>query len=149
MIKRWRQERGSVSTAIGVMIFLPILAFAMAAMRIVQMNGDVGSAARAGARAASLTYTPGDATEQTEDVVTDVLADRGVNCQSLVTTIVRIETGANGFIVPGSTILIEVTCDVDLSQSIIAGFPGTRTITVQAVSQVDNLRGGGVFEGAP
>ncbi len=110
------------------------------------MNGDVNSAARAGARAGSLTYTTQAAQNEINAVVEDTLDDRGVNCTNLTTNFLNIETGPNGLIVPGSMIQIEVTCDVDLSQSLIAGFPGTRTITVQAASQVDNLRGGGVFE---
>lgn len=141
---RWRNDEGSASTAIGVMIFLPILALAMGAMRIVQMNGDVSSAARFSARAATLTYREGAAENEAEEVAAQALEDRGISCNNFSAQIIDVDPASvGGIIPPGATITVEVSCSVDLSQSLIAGFPGEREITVQAVGKVDNIRGGG------
>ncbi len=141
---RWRNEEGSISTAIGVIIFLPILALAMGAMRIVQMNGDVSSAAGFSARAATLAYQESAAQEEAERVAANALEERGLSCKDFSANIVDVDPASvGGILPPGALLVVEVSCTVDLSQSLIAGFPGDKEITVQAVGKVDNFRGGG------
>ena len=65
-----------------------------------------------------------------------MLADRGVACQHLGVAV-------GGDITAGGVVTVDVTCTVSLADVVVAGFPGSRTLTGRGVEQVDVVRGGG------
>ena len=52
----------------------------------------------------------------------------------------RVDIG--GDLSPGSVVSVDVTCTVDLGDVVLAGFPGSRTVTGHGVEYVDAVRGG-------
>ncbi|MGE0795441.1 MAG: TadE/TadG family type IV pilus assembly protein [Acidimicrobiia bacterium] len=136
-MKRAGGDRGSASVeaAIAVVALLAMAFFVVGALRVVGTGGDVNSAARAGARAAAAEYQPTSAQAAAAQVVSAALADRGVACTDLAVAVL-------GDLAPGSVVAVDVTCTVDLSDVVLAGFPGSRTVSGHGVEYVDAVRGG-------
>lgn len=131
------RDRGSagVEAAIAVVALLAVAFFIIGAMRVVGTGGDVDSAARAGARAAAAEYQTGAAQAAATEVVANSLSDRGVACQNLAVSV-------SGDLSPGSVVTVDVVCTVDLGDVVLAGFPGSRTVSGHGVEYVDVVRGG-------
>ena len=131
-----RTDRGSaaIELPIAVTALIVVLLLVVGGLRISNMNGDVQSAAHAGARAAAGERSAGAAQAAAQSVVNSSLAESGVGC------------GAPGVAVGGNfsggPVTVTVTCTVSLSDVALAGFPGSRTVTVSAVEYTDELRGG-------
>lgn len=123
-----------VGIAMGSLIMLILMMLGVGSLRITTTNGDVSSASRAGVRAAANTYSQVAGEKAATDVVFGVLADRGTSCPAP-------QVQATGSWAPGGLIEVTVTCQVDLSDVVLAGFPGTRTITHSSVEHIDTLRG--------
>ena len=136
--RRCQADRGTAAVEAGVAVTALLLVgfFIVGALRVVGSGGDVDAAARAGARAAAASYDIGTASAAASKVAGDVLADRGVACQHLDVTV-------GGDIAAGSIVTVTVTCTVSLADVMVAGFPGSRTLTGRGVEQVDVVRGGG------
>ena len=134
---RTHRDRGSASVeaAIAVVALLAMAFFVIGALRVVGTGGDVDAAARAGARAAAAEYQTSSAQAAAARVVSDALADRGVACTGLAVAV-------SGDLTPGSVVAVDVTCTVDLSDVVLAGFPGSRTVSGHGVEYVDAVRGG-------
>ena len=130
-------DRGSASVeaAIAVVALLGVAFFVVGALRIVGTGSDVDAAARAGARAASSQYNTALAHEAATEVVAGALADRGVACTNLVVSV-------SGDLAPGSVVSVDVSCTVGLGDVVLAGFPGSRTMSGRGVEYVDTVRGG-------
>lgn len=130
-------DRGSagVGLAMGAFIMLVLMMLGVGSLRITTTNGDVAAASRAGARAASNAYTEVDGQEAATDVVLGILADRGSAC-------VAPQVQASGSWAAGDLIEVTVTCQIDLGDVVLAGFPGTRTVTHTSIEHIDTLRGG-------
>jgi Flp pilus assembly protein TadG len=138
MDRRCRGDRGSagIEASFGVIALLLVAFFIVGALRITGAGGDANAAAHAAARAAAAEYDPDAAATAAQQVASQTLADRGVACQNLS---VRV----GGDLEPGGLVTVDVTCSVSLRDVVIAGFPGTRTVTGRGVEQVDIVRGGG------
>lgn len=67
-------------------------------------------------------------------MVADALADRGVACASLAVTVA-------GDWSPGGVVVVTVDCEVDLSDVVLAGFPGSSHATGEGIEVVDVIRG--------
>lgn len=136
LVRRSR-ERGSshLTFALALGLLLMMLLLVVGGMRIIGTNGDVEAAARAGARAASQAYDPAAGQAAATRVVADALEDRGVAC-------IGFSVVTSGDWSPGSTIRVDVTCTIDLSDVALAGFPGTRQTTGTGIEVIDRLRGG-------
>ena len=130
-------DRGSASVeaAIAVVALLSMAFFVVGALRIVGTGSDVDAAARAGARAAVSQYNPALAHEAATEVVSGALADRGVACTNLAVSV-------SGDLTPGSVVSVDVSCTVGLGDVVLAGFPGSRTMSGRGVEYVDTVRGG-------
>jgi Flp pilus assembly protein TadG len=126
-----------IETAFAVTGLLLVLFFVVGGMRIVNSNGDVSAAARAGARAAATARTASQANSDATAVVTNMLAGRGVACVG------GPGVSVSGAGVPGSAVTVTVTCTVSLSDVVLAGFPGSRSVSVSAVEFTDAMRGAG------
>ena len=48
-----------------------------------------------------------------------------------------------GSLAAGGVITVDVTCVVSLGDVVLAGFPGSKTVSGRGVEQVDVVRGGG------
>lgn len=131
------RDRGSagVEAALAVVALLMVGFFIVGGLRIVGSGGDVDSAARAGARAAAAEYDVGSAEAAASAMVASTLSDRGVACANLSVSI-------GGDLSPGSVVVVDVTCTVQLADVVLAGFPGSRTMSGRGVEQVDVVRGG-------
>ena len=136
--RRCQGDRGSAAVEAGVAVTALLLVgfFIVGALRVVGSGGDVDAAARAAARAAAASYDTGAASAAASKVAGDVLADRGVACQHLGVAV-------GGDIAAGGVVTVDVTCTVSLADVVVAGFPGSRTLTGRGVEQVDVVRGGG------
>ena len=124
-----------VETAIALTALLLVVFFAVGAVRITGTNGDVGTAARAAARAAASERTAGSGRSLAGAVAGQILADRGLACIGGP----AIETSGAG--VPGGVVTVTVTCNVDLGDVVFDGFPGSRAVSASATEYVDALRG--------
>ena len=131
------RDRGSagVETAIAVTALLAMAFLIIGGIRVISSGSDVNAAARAGARAAAAEYTASGAQAAATTVVTAVLTGRGVACTGLSVAI-------GGDLAAGSTVSVDVTCTVSLADVVLAGFPGSRTVTGSGVEYVDAVRGG-------
>ena len=131
------RDRGSASVeaAIAIVALLAMAFFVIGALRVVGAGSDVDSAARAGARAAAAEYHSAAAEKAAAVVVSSMLSDRGVACQNLAVSV-------SGDLTPGSFVSVEVSCTVALDDVVLAGFPGSRTVSGIGTEYVDAVRGG-------
>ncbi len=129
-------EQGSAGVEVGFAIsaLMLMLFLTVGGMRISSVNGEVNAAARAGARAASQSYDPAQGRQAANAVVADALADRGVACIDLTVT-------TTGNWDHGGRVSVDVACTVDLSDVVLAGFPGTRIATGTGAEVIDTIRG--------
>ncbi len=125
-----------VEAAISVTALMMVGFFIVGALRVTNTGGDVDAAARSASRAAAAEYDDGAAYQAAQSVAASELADRGVACQQF-----DVELG--GSLAAGGVIIVDVTCTVSLADVVLAGFPGSRTVTGRGVEQVDVVRGGG------
>lgn len=137
------RDRGSagVEAALAVTALLAVTWFTVGALRVTTAGGDVGSAARAAARAAATTRTGGEHGAALS-VAAAALADRGVACSggpAVVVTEGIVDTGAQQ---PARTVTVAVTCAVLLDDVALAFAEPARAVTASATELVDPLRGG-------
>lgn len=127
------RDRGSaaVETPIAVGALFLVIVFVVGATRIMTHEGEMASAARAGARAAAAARNPAEAQQRASAAVTEALGKSAC-------------AGAPGVQVigwaPGATVRVEVTCMTDLN-GLQTLYDGNRDVTVSAVEYVDLLRG--------
>ncbi|MFC5639301.1 TadE/TadG family type IV pilus assembly protein [Streptomyces bullii] len=137
---RLRSDEGSA--AIEAAIILPslimFLCLAIAGGRIVTSGSKIDSAAEDAAREASIHRTAAAAHSAAQSAAAESLDDQGIKC---VSTSVNINTG--GLSVPVGqvgTVTVTVTCTVNLSDLLLPGVPGAKTLTSTATSVVDQYR---------
>ncbi|MEU6496850.1 TadE/TadG family type IV pilus assembly protein [Streptomyces sp. NPDC046984] len=138
--RRLRSDEGSA--AIEAAIILPslimFLCMGIAGGRIVTSGAKIDSAAEDAAREASIHRTAAAAQGAARSAAADSLNDQGIACAS---TTIDINTG--GLSVPVGqvgTVTATVTCTVNLSDLLLPGVPGTKTLTSTATSVVDQYR---------
>lgn len=141
---RWaRRLRGDEgSAAIEAAIILPamimFLCMAIAGGRIVTSGAKIDAAAEDAAREASIHRTVGAAQAAAHAAAAESLNDQGITCAS---TSVAINTG--GLNVPVgqvATVTATVTCTITLSDLLLPGVPGAKTLESTATSVVDMYR---------
>nr|WP_107905390.1 TadE family protein [Streptomyces chartreusis] len=137
---RLRGDEGSA--AIEAAIILPalimFLCMAIAGGRIVTSGAKIDAAAEDAAREASIHRTAGAAQAAAHAAAAESLNDQGITCAS---TSVAINTG--GLNVPVgqvATVTATVTCTVTLSDLLLPGVPGAKTLESTATSVVDMYR---------
>ncbi|MET9083649.1 TadE family protein [Streptomyces sp. NPDC004237] len=139
-VRRLRGDEGSA--AIEATIILPslimFLCLAIAGGRIVTSGAKIDAAAEDAAREASIHRTAAAAHSAAQAAASESLSDQGLAC---ATTGVLINV--SGLSVPVGqvgTVTVTVTCTVRLSDLLLPGAPGTRTLTSTATSVVDQYR---------
>lgn len=142
MTSRSRDERGlsiSVEAAVVLPVIVLFIGLLLTLARIMLAEQHVGSAAAAGARAASLERSVAVAHREAEVAVGSALAQRNVACRSTV-----VDADAVGVARPlgaQATVTVSVTCAVELADVSLPFIPGTVEVTAQRSSPVDPLRG--------
>lgn len=117
---------------------LAILALLIVAGRVMLAGNAVAQAADEAARSASIARTATQARSQAESATAAALARQGLQCSS---TQVSIDVG--GFSVPvgqAADVSATITCQVQLSDLSLPGFPGSRTVTATSTSPLDTYR---------
>lgn len=141
---RWpaRRRRDEGSVAIEAAIVLPslimFLCLAIAGGRIVTSQAKIDAAAEDAAREASIHRTAAAAQSAALAAATESLTDQGISCAS---TTVHINTsGLNVPVGQVGTVTVAVSCTVELTDLLLPGVPGARTLGASATSVVDQWR---------
>ncbi|MET7930861.1 TadE family protein [Streptomyces sp. NPDC005349] len=134
------QDRGSAAIEAAIILpsLLVFLCLAIAGGRLVMSGSKVDAAAQDAAREASIHRTAASAQDAARAAATESLADQGITCASSSITI-----NASGLNVPigqVATVSATVSCTVDLSDLLLPGAPGSRTMQSTATSVVDQYR---------
>lgn len=147
MLRPRRPEYEAGNAALELVILGPALLFLIGLIiafgRTETAVSAVSDAARDAARQASLQLNPADAAAAGQASAQTALADDGLNCDPQVT----VDTNGTGRL-PGfqaqvgqpAAVSATVTCVVSLAQIIVAGLPGTDTITETFTSSLDPYR---------
>jgi Flp pilus assembly protein TadG len=131
------RDRGSSSAevALATPLLVMILMLVVLAGRLVSVQMDVDAAASSGARSASIARTDPAARTEAERTALATLAARGVTCTNASVTV------TTGGLRPGGSVTVTVECTVPLSDLLLLGVPGSRTVRASATSPVDMWRG--------
>ncbi|UQW99141.1 TadE/TadG family type IV pilus assembly protein [Streptomyces sp. RerS4] len=141
---RWRTagegDRGSetIAAAIVTPLLLMLLCLAIAGGRIVTSGAKIDAAAEDAARAASISRTHSGAQSEAAAAAARSLDDQGIRCAEAST-----QVDASGLAVPVGqvgTVTVTITCTVALSDLLLPGVPGHKTLTSRFTSVVDAYR---------
>jgi Flp pilus assembly protein TadG len=119
-------------------VILGLIGFVIAAGRTSVAQGSVDAAARDAARQASLAVSPAAAQlAATSSAIAALRAD-GLDCKPVVSVDV-----AQGFATPlgqPAQVSASVSCTVSLSDLLVPGIPGSRSLTAHFTSPLDPYR---------
>jgi Flp pilus assembly protein TadG len=138
--QRWRDDRGSDSVELAILLPVGILVLAMLVIgaRIALAGDRLSGVAGIAARDASLARSAAAAQQAATASATEALADRNLHCAD-----VQVSVDTSGFdsapSVPAS-VTVAVACTVDLSDIGVTGLPGSRTLRDTAASPLDPAR---------
>lgn len=133
-------DRGNATleAVIWAPVLLMFVGLIVAGGRIVIAGGSVEAAARDAARQASLARTPSAARSAALASAEAALHREGIQCEPTV------EVNTSQFSNPPGTagsVSVTVTCTVRLSDLVVAGLPGGRTMRATSMSPIDPYRG--------
>jgi Flp pilus assembly protein TadG len=133
------RDRGNA--ALELVILAPVILFLLglliAAGRTSIAQGSVDAAARDAARQASISRTPAAAQTAALASARAALGQDSIDCAPVVTVNVA------GFSVPvglPAQVTAHVTCRVSLSDLLVPGMPGSKTLTATFTSPLDPYR---------
>ncbi|MFI6494302.1 TadE family protein [Streptomyces sp. NPDC050564] len=134
------RDRGSaaIEAAIIVPCLLMFLCLAIAGGRLATSGAKIDAAAEDAAREASIHRTAAAAQDAASTAAAESLDDQGLKCASR-----NVNINASGLNVPVgqvATVTVTVTCTVNLSDLLLPGAPGARTLESTATSVVDQYR---------
>jgi len=139
-----RRERDAGNAALELLILAPVIllliSLVIAAGRTSLAQGSVQAAARDAARQASIARTAAAAQSAGTLSAGLELAQEGLGCVSA--PVVQVDVG--GFSTPvgePATVTATVQCSVPLSDLLLPGVPGTKTLTARFTSPLDPFRG--------
>jgi Flp pilus assembly protein TadG len=138
---RWRDDRGSESVELAILLPVGILILAMLVIgaRIALAGDRISGVAGIAARDASLARSAAAAQQTATASATDALAGTNLHCADVQ---VRVDTsGFNSAPGAPASVTVAVACTVDLSDIGVAGLPGSRTLRDTATSPLDPARG--------
>ncbi|MEJ8655002.1 TadE/TadG family type IV pilus assembly protein [Streptomyces sp. MS1.AVA.4] len=134
--------RDEGSAAIEAAIIIPSLimfvCLAIAGGRLVMSGSKIDAAAEDAAREASIHRTAAAASDAAYAAAFESLKDQGIRCASS-----SVNVNASGLNVPVgqvATVTVSVHCTVNLSDLLLPGVPGARTLESTATSVVDQYR---------
>jgi Flp pilus assembly protein TadG len=142
LIQSSRHDRDAGNAALELIILAPVILFLLglviAAGRTSVAQGSVAAAARDAARQASISLTPSAAQTAALSSARAALSQDGLNCDPVVTV------NVSGFGVPvgePANVRATVTCRVSLSNLMVPGMPGSKTLRATFGSPLDPYRG--------
>lgn len=131
------------NAALELVVLAPVLLFLLglvvAAGRTSIAQGAVDAAARDAARQASISLTPGAAQAAAQTSANAALSQDGLDCSPAAT----VEVNTDQFSVQvgePATVSATVTCHVRLSDLLVPGLPGSKTLTATFSSPLDPYR---------
>lgn len=135
-----KSDRGStaleaVIVAPGLIMLIGLLTFAG---RVALAQQAVDAASMEGARAASIARTKSAAESGARSGATSTLSNKNLRCSS-----VSVSADTGGFSAPVGTmasVRVTVRCTVSLSDLLLPGVPGSRTLTAEMTSPLDTYR---------
>jgi Flp pilus assembly protein TadG len=125
----------SAELALATPLLVAILLFVVLCGRLASAQMDLNAAASSGARSGSIARTDATARAEAERTARETLAARGVTCQQTGVTV------TTGGLRSGGAVTVTVSCTVPLSDLLLLGVPGSRTVSATATSPVDQWRG--------
>ncbi|MEU8605332.1 TadE/TadG family type IV pilus assembly protein [Streptomyces parvulus] len=133
-------DEGSVAIEAAIVIppLIMFVCLALAGGRLVTSGAKIDAAAEDAAREASIHRTVASAHAAAQAAAAESLGDQGVACAS---SSVAIDT--SGLSVPVGqvgTVTVTVNCTVNLSDLLLPGVPGSKSLTSTATSVVDAFR---------
>ncbi|MFQ6146752.1 TadE/TadG family type IV pilus assembly protein [Streptomyces seoulensis] len=138
--RRLRSDEGSAAIEAAVILpsLIMFLCLAIAGGRIVTSGAKIDSAAEDAAREASIHRTAAASQGAARAAAAESLDDQGIRCAS---TSVQVDVGGLSVAVGQvATVTVTVRCTVSLSDLLVPGVPGTRTLSATATSVVDRYR---------
>lgn len=135
-----QSDRGNVT--LEAVIIAPVLIMLagviIAAGRVMIAGGSIEAAARDAARQASLARDPASARTQALASAQAALRNEGLQC----TPSVQVDTSGFGRRVGTPAVVrVNIACTVHLSDLVVAGMPGSRSLRASAISPIDPYRG--------
>ena len=129
-------DRGSSTTELVIVtpVVVVILLLVVALGRYAHGKQLVEQAAAAAARAASLASTSAQAQDRARQAASGSLADAGVSCAAMSTTVYT------GSFRAGGTVSVTLTCTADLSGLTLAGVPGSATMSATGAAPLETYR---------
>jgi TadE-like protein len=129
--------RGSatIELVLATPMLVMLLLLAVAFGRLATARADVDGAARAAARAASVSRDPASAARAAHQAATATLGERRITCRHLT-----VATDTHQF-AAGGWVAVDVTCTVGLTDLTLLRLPGSRTIHTRFVEPLDAFRG--------
>ncbi|MFJ5218713.1 TadE/TadG family type IV pilus assembly protein [Streptomyces sp. NPDC088354] len=137
---RLRGDRGSeaIQAAIVTPLLIAFVCLAIAAGRIAISGGKIEAAAEDAARAASIERTESAARSAASGAAARSLQDQGIHCAST-----GVSVDASGLAAPlgqAGYVTVTVSCTVGLSDLLLPGAPGAKTLTSTFTSVIDAHR---------
>jgi Flp pilus assembly protein TadG len=134
------RERGSAAIEAAIIVpgLIMLVCLAIAGGRLVTSGSKIDAAAEDAAREASIHRTAASAQDAANTAAAESLDDQGIKCAGR-----SVHVNASGLNVPVgqvATVTVTVTCTVNLSDLLLPGAPGERTLTSTATSVVDQYR---------
>ncbi|MDX3370278.1 pilus assembly protein [Streptomyces sp. ME02-6987-2C] len=133
-------DEGSVAIEAAIVVppLIMFVCLALAGGRLVTSGAKIDAAAEDAAREASIHRTAASAHTAAQAAAAESLDDQGITCAS---SSVAIDT--SGLSVPAGqvgTVTVTVNCTVNLSDLLLPGVPGSKSLTSTATSVVDAFR---------
>ncbi|GAA2917273.1 pilus assembly protein [Streptomyces erythrogriseus] len=133
-------DEGSVAIEAAIVVppLIMFLCLAIAGGRLVTSGAKIDAAAEDAAREASIHRTAASAQSAAQAAAAESLDDQGITCASSSVTI-----DTSGLSVPVGqvgTVTVTVNCTVNLSDLLLPGVPGSKSLTSTATSVVDAFR---------
>lgn len=137
------RERGSMALEMAIVApaLVALLLMMIGLGRVTLARGAIDAAARDAARQASIARDPATARSAALTSARAALAREGLACSPSV------EVDTTGFSVPvgkSAAVVARVSCEVDLADVAIPGFPGAKRLTSSFTSPIDPYRARGV-----
>jgi Flp pilus assembly protein TadG len=131
-----------MEVAVGAVFLMIVVLLAVGWGRLSYSRGTIEKAAAAAARAATATSSAREAQTAATQTAHDDLAAAGVSCAQFS---VHVDVSAFR---PGGQVGVTVSCTARLTDVMLAGFPGSKTMTGTATSPLEQLRDLGSSPGA-
>ncbi len=143
-VRTGRRDRGSTSLELAILVpvMLLLIGFMVLVGRVAVANNTVTSIAGNAAREASLARDAAAASAAASSAARAGLAAQDLQCVGGG----EVSVDPSGFAaaargLPGQSVVVTVSCLVNLSDLAIPGVPGTRFVSDQGVSPIDVNRG--------